>query len=426
MIYGIFIAMNKIWLVTVVTILIFIMQNNKVFAQEKATWWDIQSIDTMKLSRDLAREKASDPKYDIIIDNLLVGISSAGATHVAIATPYDEEFIPYMRRWVTYARKHKLHVWFRGNFSGWEQWFGYQKISKEEHLKLTSEFIRNHSDLFSEGDIFSSCPECENGALGDPRHNGRIEEYKQFLLDQYQVSTEAFKAINKKVPANYFSMNGDVARLIMDKEYTRKLGGIVVIDHYVKTPADLNEDINEYARISGGKVVLGEFGAPIPDINGDFSDSDQVTWMKETMQLLVGNENLVGVNYWTSVGSSTALWEDDFSEKPALSELKTYLIPSFAEIRFLNDLSHGIEDVRLVINGRPYKSDEKGVMEIKYFNHNSTTVASHSKYLDFQIDLEDVSTDLPNEVYLTKTDVTLLDKIIKIIFDIYLTITAKF
>ena len=67
------------------------------------------------------------------------------------------------------VRKHGLSVWFRGNFSGWEEWFGYPKIKAYEHINKTRNFIINNPELFADGDIFTSCPECENGGPGDPR-----------------------------------------------------------------------------------------------------------------------------------------------------------------------------------------------------------------------------------------------------------------
>ena len=85
----------------------------------------------MKYSRDLAREKLDDPSFDKIIDKQMADISATGANYVAIGTPYDAEFIPMLKRWVASARKHNLHVWFRGNFSGWEEWFDYPKIDHD-------------------------------------------------------------------------------------------------------------------------------------------------------------------------------------------------------------------------------------------------------------------------------------------------------
>ena len=63
-------------------------------------------------------------------------------------------------------------------------------------------------------------------------------------------------------------MNGDVAKLVMDKQTTASMDGIVVIDHYVATPEQLALDIRRIAEGSGGNVVLGEFGVPIPNIHG--------------------------------------------------------------------------------------------------------------------------------------------------------------
>ena len=60
--------------------------------------WTFQSIDTMKYSRDVAREKLYDPSFDAIIDRQVGAIAETGATHVAIAVPYDEEFVPFLER----------------------------------------------------------------------------------------------------------------------------------------------------------------------------------------------------------------------------------------------------------------------------------------------------------------------------------------
>src|SRR3989338_5682012 len=110
--------------------------------------FQIQSIDTMKYSRDLARAKAKDPSFDKVIDAEMKLIAGAGATHVAIGTPYDEEFIPMLSRWVRSARAHGLSVWFRGNFSGWEGWFSYPKNRRARPLREIEAVLRKHPDLF--------------------------------------------------------------------------------------------------------------------------------------------------------------------------------------------------------------------------------------------------------------------------------------
>ncbi len=300
-------------------------QLHKTYADSR--FWQIQGVDTMKFSRDVAREKAEDDSFDPIIDQQIKAIAETGATHVAISTPYDDEFIPFMERWVEPARKYNLKVWFRGNMSGWEEWFDYPRIDREEHKKQIRRFILNNPDLFEDGDIFTSCPECENGGPGDPRMNGDAEGHKRFLIDEYNIVKQSFEEIDKEVIANYYSMNGDVARLIMDRRTTAALDGIVTIDHYVATPEQLLEDIEAYVEQSGGKVVLGEWGAPIPDIHGEMTEEQQAAYIDDTLELLLTSNDIVGINYWTNWGGSTELWNSDGTPKKGVETLTKYFNP---------------------------------------------------------------------------------------------------
>lgn len=304
---------------------------------EKPTFWEFRSVDTMKYSRDTSREKLNDRSFDIIIDRQIKQIAEVGATHVAIATPYDEEFLPILKRWVKAARKYELKVWFRGNWSGWEEWFEYPEISRTEHIKKTEMFILQHPELFEDGDVFSACPECENGGPGDPRMNNDAKGHKKFLIDEYKITKSAFKTIKKDVKSNYHSMNGDVAKLIMDRETTAALDGLVVVDHYVSTPEKLVKDIKQYAAQSGGKVILGEFGAPIPDIHGEMTEEEQAKWLANAFQALVQTEDLIGINYWTGVGGSTELWSGGGTPKKAVAELKKVYDPEYVTISIKNE-----------------------------------------------------------------------------------------
>lgn len=293
--------------------------------ESSARFWDVQSIDTMKYSRDAS---SSDLSLDFI-DNQVQLIAETGATHVSIATPYDTQFIPRLTEWVQAARKYNLKVWFRGNFSGWEGWFGYKKdLTREQHFKLTQDFILNNQDLFVDGDIFTACPECENGGLGDPRLTGDTEGFRKFMIDEYNMTQSVFGSINKRVTTNYDSMNGDVANLIMDPATTASMGGIVAIDDYVSTPSKLQADIDSIALKSGGKVVLGEYGTPIPDINGDQTPKQQADWLRDAYTRLVDDKNVVGLNYWVSFGGTTKLWEDDGTARQAALVLKSFYSPN--------------------------------------------------------------------------------------------------
>ena len=286
--------------------------------------WKVQSIDTMKYSRDQAPLGPRNQAYRKQIEKQVSDISKTGATHVAIGTPYDKQFYPVLKLWVESARKNKLKVWFRGNWAGWEGWFGYKKIDKQTHILNTKKFIEDNPELFADGDMFSSCPECENGSNVRTGHAQDVIDHRKFLIDEYKVSKAAFRNINKNVASNYFSMNGDLAVVLMDPATTRALDGIIVIDHYVKQPELLAKDVRKAAEKSGGKVMLGEFGAPVPAINGNMSSVEQKQWLEQALSSLAQVPELVGVNYWVGVGGTTALWLDDGQAKPAVETITEY------------------------------------------------------------------------------------------------------
>ncbi len=289
-----------------------------------AKHWQLESIDTMKYSRDQARVGLTSSIYINEVNSQVAAIAQTGANYVAIDTPYDDEFLPVLKLWVHAARANDLHVWFRGNWAGWEQWFNYSHIDEATHIEKTKQFILDNKNLFQNGDIFTACPECENGYKLNPGNTQQVLAFRKFLLTETSMEKDTFASVNKDVSVNYISMNADVARAVMDKETTQELGGVVVIDHYVQTPEQLASDISAIADQSGGKVVLGEFGAPIPDLQGNMTEAQQRDWIESSLQLLSVDKNLIGVNYWVNEGGSTGLWRLDGSAKPAVRVVTDY------------------------------------------------------------------------------------------------------
>lgn len=325
----------------------------------------IRSIDTMKFSRDLVREKANDLSFNEVIDSQMKYIVDSGATHVAIDAPYDQEFLSMMTRWVLSARSYHLNVWFRGNFSGWEGWYDYPRIDRATHLKKTQDFILNNSDLFADGDIFTACPECENGGPGDPR-NGDVAGYRKFLFDEYEVTTKAFEKINKKVHSNFLSMNGDVAELIMDKETTKRLGGLVTIDHYVKTPERTVNDIKRLAEKSGGKIVLGEVGVPLTDLHGNMTEKEQAEWLAVAFAKFEKIPELIAVNYWVNAGGTTGLWEYDGKPRLGSSVLKNYFTHKTASGKILNTAGKTIPNAYIRIFDESFPVNADGTFTVPF------------------------------------------------------------
>lgn len=317
----------------------------QVHAMER--FFQIQSIDTMKESRDRAREKENDVSYQTEIDKQVAAIAQTGATHVAISTPYDEEFVPYLKRWVKSARKHGLHIWLRGNLSGWEKWFDYEPITREEHTKAILEFLTKNDEILEDGDIFTSCPECENGGPGDPRRTGDVEHFRAFLINEYTEVAELLDSQGKEVTANLYSMNADVARLVMDRETTAALDGIVTIDHYIEDPIELIEDASRFADETGGRVVLGEFGAPIDDIHGSMSEAQQAKWITTLLTAAAKDARIIGVNYWVNMGGSTQIWRNPETPREGVTAITRIYTPRIISGLIADDAGIKLRNTRI-------------------------------------------------------------------------------
>lgn len=361
----------------------------------------------------MARQFARDQEFDRVIDRQTRLIAGTGASHMAIGTPYDDEFIPFLARWVAAARKYNLKVWFRGNFSGWERWFGYPALSREEHLRRLAGFIKDNGNLFEDGDIFTGCTECENGGPGDPRRTGDVTGYRRFLIDEYKVARDAFRLIGKNVAGNYFPMNGDVANLIMDEATTQALGGVVVIDHYVATPEKLDESVTALAKKSGGKIVIGEFGAPIPDIHPGMTEAGQADWIDRSMTKLVDNPEVIGINYWTGFGGTTQLWKSDGAAVPAAAVLTGFFNPKNISGRVVNEAGEPIGGARLSDGGLTAIADERGRFSLAYLQDNLILRITADGYEESAITA--VPDGEPLTVRLKKTTESLIFKLKKLV-----------
>lgn len=374
------------------------------------TWWAVQSVDTMKYSRDLTSEKLHDSSFDAVIDIQVKNIAATGATHVAIATPYDEEFVPMLKRWILAARKYKLGVWFRGNFAGWEQWFNHALITRDEHMQKSVAFIRAHPDLFVDGDIFTACPECENGGPGDPRTTGDINGFRLFMIKEHKAVSEAFGRIGKRVTVNYNSMNYDVASLVMDKDTTRSVGGVVAIDHYVTNPKKIAEDVRKLAQASGGKIFLGEFGAPIPDIHGNMNDEGQSAWIEEALSELASEPSLIGLNYWVNVGGSTELWNEENSPKSGVTALTKYFKPKLIYGNVYNTSDRPIANVEVTTSHKSTKTDKSGQFSLPVLPSDTKIFIHSDNYTDMEAKIDESSEKI--NIIIRKIDKSLITRVL--------------
>lgn len=289
--------------------------------------WQICSVDTMKMSRDDARQYGNDPSFDATISAQMQLIKGTGANYVAIDTPYDSEFIPYLTRWVTIARQNGLKVWFRGNWSGWEGWFDYPKtVTPSQHIQMTYNFIKSNPSLFANGDIFDACPECDMaGYWPETASDGA---YTDFIQQETASNAAAFKSIGKNVITNITSVIGGHAKTIMDQATVNALDGVVSIDHYVPDVATMSAYINYFNTAFHAKTMVAEFGAPIPDINGNMTEDQQASFVDSILNDLYLQKNMVvGLNYYVLNNGSTALVNSDGSKREVYNTLREYFSP---------------------------------------------------------------------------------------------------
>ncbi len=309
--------------------------------------WQIQSIDTMKTSRDKARAELYNSDFDKKIEKELTAIKNTGANYVAIDTPYDNEFIPYLKRWVKLARKTGLHVWFRGNWSEWEGWFDYPiNLTPDEHIKKTSAFIQEHPELFEDEDIFEGCPECENAKhWKQPEKN---KEYNEYLKLQRASNKEAFEKINKNVMTNIVSVIGGRAKEVLDQGTFDAHENVVSIDHYVKNPKLMREYINYFKDKFDAQIVISEFGAPVPDINGPMNEDQQAVFINSIFEEFYKSQNsILGINYFVSSGGTTPILNTDYTPKKAYFIVKNYFTPGIVTGKIRDPLGNPLQDVQV-------------------------------------------------------------------------------
>lgn len=321
--------------------------------------WEICSIDTMKTSRDKARSELNNPSFDNTIRNEIQLINESGANYVAVATPYDDEFLPYLKRWINEARKQKLNVWFRGNWSSWEGWFEYPKnLSPNEHIAKTREFILNNPDLFRDGDIFDACPECENaGHFPQPM---RDAEFNIFIQNQKKSLEMTFKQIDKKVLPNIASIIGGRAIEVLNDKTFSELNNIVSIDHYFSDPKNITKYL-DYFKEHNTKVVMSEMGAPIPDLHGEMTESEQALFLENVLERLYKSQNVVGINYYVLTLGTTALINSDNSKRQAYSILQKYFQPGIISGKITNTLGEPLNKITINTNdGITTSTNENG------------------------------------------------------------------
>lgn len=369
--------MKRLPLYSLTFSILLIILTPRVYAN---TLWEVQAIDTMKYSRDSAKN----PKALALIPQQVKAVANSGANYITINTPYDEEFVQVLQKWVNEARKHKLHVWFRGNFSGWEGWFSYPKMTNyQDHHTMTLQFIQNNPQLFMDGDIFTPVPEPENGVIGDPRDSDqKAKVFNQFLIDSYDNCQKAFGQIKKQILCGYFSTNGDIAKKVLTKQTIKHLDNIIVIDHYVKSDDIMQKDLRYLRDKLDANIVIGEFGAPILDIHGAMTEEEQATFIKSLLYVFYKNRSFIkGINYWVLLGGSTSLLNLDFTPRKIVPVIEKFFKPAKITGVVRNTLNEPLENIEIIVNNsKKIKTNKNGEYSFALLEGDANLIFSGNTY----------------------------------------------
>lgn len=309
-------------------------------AKTASSNWEIESVDTMKWSKDTMRGQ----KTSAQIEALIAKDAELGVNYICVDCPYDsyDEYSPvivdgYKQKFINAIRSHGVGVWHRQHFNAWEGDYDFPKITPRttpsialgnsiedvlagtdttSWLALHYQYIIDHPTEFAAGDIFTPLCEIENGGIAGGTNDqfSNHQEMWEFMRNLHTLSWEAFKAIGleNKILIGLWGNSGYTALNRLD-EFTVDCMGILSIDHYIFDPVQMNTDLDLTIDYYQVPVVIGEWG------NTEEADEE----LNAANVIDIGNvfiskgSDIVGSNYWCDIGGSyESLLYDNITPKP--------------------------------------------------------------------------------------------------------------
>lgn len=270
------------------------------------TDWSIQSIDSMKSTKD-----AVCGQRDLTwIDNWLDKAKELGANYVAISMPYDNptcaDSTDYANRWIQAIRSKGLHVWHRRMPLAFEGIYSTPKAGNN-FLTQISNYIIAHPDQYQSGDIFTPIPEPQNGGIsGFSSCNGycqfsSISAFNSWLRDAITRSNQAFSQVGiSGIKVGYFGFDGFVTwgdnnpdwHGILEDSTIQAMGNIITIDHYPEAVGEnMDNSLTQLeTKYPTAQIVIGEWGT----ITGGDTQSQVISSMGGAKK----HPHVIGFNYW--------------------------------------------------------------------------------------------------------------------------------
>ena len=293
-----------------------------------------KGVDVMKWTKDTLRNQPTDQEIDGIVAAIADTIKP---THIPLDSTADYGSNPpsprsaenFTKKWVDTIHARGIKVVWRGTWSGIEGIYDFRKLHGESQIPAgslssaptdgnktwlgkTYNYIVQHPDFFSDGDIWAPLPERTEGIFWDSSsfitHDGAgiRENYEDFFKELKAVSDLAFDKINKNAITGLTAQNySEVASGWLSTGFLDEVG-IVTVDHYGIThlPEEMESDIRKINKMQGMPVFLQEWG---DYWHPHLSQSERTEYLKgmyDVFQRLVEEGILIGFNYWGAWGGS--------------------------------------------------------------------------------------------------------------------------
>ncbi len=292
----------------------------------------LQSADVMKWSKDDLFSQKTDAQMAAVA----LQLKSLGATHVAVATPYDDPSAypggpapeGYLERWIVAIRGQGMHVFFRRQWLSWEGIYGVAKNTARgigttpnvlngtdttSYLALTYLYWKaNAGHLVQAGDIVCPCPEPENGGINGvtgsaPYQFTNANLFRAWLRDAVTVVNQALEPSNLKgsVFVGLYGTSGFIVfgnggnpKGFLDDRTVEALA-IVGMDDYPTPASNMGADLDAYRALYQLPLALTEWGT----IN-ESNDADRQAAIDAVTSSLKARPWTVGMNYWSVIGGA--------------------------------------------------------------------------------------------------------------------------
>ena len=286
----------------------------------------------MKYTKDVMTHQPSDEW----INRLVATLKTLNVDYIALAIPMDpssdypaggkpfpRDARALTRKWADAVHSQRLHVLWRGTWSGIEGISGFPRLvganrfppgtgdsapadGESTWLGKTYQYIIRNPDFFEPGDIWAPLPERTEGIFQDktsflPFSGASIQtSYVVFFADLKRASEMAFARIGKAVFTGLTTNNYTEVESGWLPQSFFEVQGFTVIDYYGDnhTPEEMDRDIRKIYASRKKPVFIQEWS---DYWNSKLPQTERTAYLNriyETLRKLADDGVLVGFNYW--------------------------------------------------------------------------------------------------------------------------------